>query len=406
MARKDSLRIAMLSVHSCPVGNLGARDTGGMSVYIRELARELGRRGHIVDVYTRVHDPHDPQIIELGENARLIHLMAGGIGQIDKVDIYPHLPGFAAKVEAFRRESGQEYDIIFSHYWLSGRVGECLCRQWKVPHATMFHTLGAVKNALASRENEPQLRIDTERLLVKGCQRIVAPTEREKANLSLYYGDSGQKTAVIPCGINLERFRPADRAAARRELGLRDEKMALFVGRFDPLKGIDRLLQAMPLLKYRGARLLLVGGDEDSRQERERFLRLAEELGVGDSIDFRGLVRHEQLPLYYNAADVCIIPSHYESFGLVALESLACGTPVVSTDVGNVRDIIIQDSTGAVVAGSPESLAEKIDMFLLHPNPNAGLLRSSVSRFGWGNIARQIEREFCNTLATSLAEVA
>ena len=406
MALTGGLRIAMLSVHSCPVGNLGTRDTGGMSVYIREVACEMGRRGHTVDVYTRVHDPLDPQIIELGENARLIHLMAGGIRQINKIGIYPHLPGFAAKLEAFRRESVREYDIIFSHYWLSGWVGEYLRRRWNVPHATMFHTLGAVKNAFPIGENEPRLRLSTERRLVKNCQCIIAPTEREKVNLALYYGDPGGKTAVIPCGINLEQFQPADRAAARHELGLGDEKTVLFVGRFDPLKGIDRLLKAMSLLKNSGARLLLVGGDEDSRRERDGFLRMAGELGIGDSIDFRGMVKHEQLPCYYNAADVCVIPSCYESFGLVALESLACGTPVVTTDVGNMRDIIIQDRTGAVVGDSPESLAEKIDMFLLHPTPDTGLLRSSVSRFGWGNIAREIEREFRNVLAEYLAPVS
>ena len=163
----DRLKIAMLSVHSCPVGNLGARDTGGMSVYVRELARELGEQGLPVDIYTRVHDPRDSQIINLGRNARLIHLRAGTDNNIQKLAMYPHLPDFAFNVEDFRKHNNLQYDLIFSHYWLSGRVGQYLQRWWDVPHVTAFHTLGAIKNAFGIGEAETGLRIKTEARLAR-----------------------------------------------------------------------------------------------------------------------------------------------------------------------------------------------------------------------------------------------
>ena len=393
----------MLSVHSCPVGNLGAKDTGGMSVYIRELAGELEKCGYIIDIYTRVHDTRDPQIIELGDNARLIHLMAGGREEINKIDIYPYLPDFADNLESFRRQNGIEYDLIFSHYWLSGWVGEYLCRRWQVPHITMFHTLGAVKNDIGLGEPEPELRLETERELVKNCHRIIAPTEREKNNLVRHYGAAAQKVGVIPCGINLERFRPIDKETARQCSGLNDDRIVLFVGRLDPLKGIDKLLKAMSYLKDTGrTRLALIGGDKNSQQEIENLKRTARELQIQDSVSFLGLIKHEQLPYFYSAADVCVIPSYYESFGLVALESLACGTPVVATDVGNLKDIIRQGETGYVIEDSPELLADRIALLLSRPRPDADSIlsmRASISGFGWENIARAISRECQMVLA-------
>ena len=401
------MRIAMLSVHSCPVGNLGARDTGGMSVYIRELARQLGKRGHAVDVFTRVHDPRDPQIIELGANARLIHLMAGGIEQINKMDIYPHLPDFTEDLEDFRRWNGMEYDLIFSHYWLSGLVGERLRQSWQVPHITMFHTLGAVKNAIGIGEPEPELRLKAERTLTRDCQRIIVPTEREKDNIISYYGASAEKIEVIPCGINLERFQPIDKQKARRELGLNNDRIALFVGRLDPLKGVDKLLRAMSLLdSTRKARLMLIGGDKNSQREMEQLQALAQELEIQDSISFLGLIKHEELPYYYSAADVCVIPSHYESFGLVALEALACGTPVIASDVGSLAEIIVPGKTGYIVEDIPERLAEKIAAFLFRPKPDGEQIRASISRYSWENITEAIIQEFQSVLAEHYVPVS
>ncbi|MFC2022384.1 glycosyltransferase, partial [Chloroflexota bacterium] len=346
----SQLRIAMLSAHSCPVGNLGAKDTGGMSVYIRELARELGKQGQLVDIYTRVHDPTDPQIINLGQNARLIHLRAGENEEIHKLAVYSYLPDFACNLENFRKHNNLQYDLVFSHYWLSAWAGTYLEQWWQVPHITMFHTLGAVKNATGIGEDEPELRIETERDLAQNCHHIIAPTEKEKEDLILHYGASPQRIGVIPCGVNLELFQPMDREMAKQQLGFVDDKIILFVGRIEPLKGIDQLLKAMPYLQNtQGTRLVIIGGDENSQYEMERLQGLSHNLHIQDSVTFLGLVKHERLPYFYSAADVCVVPSYYESFGLVALESLACGTPVVTTDVGDLKSIIRQGETGYVV---------------------------------------------------------
>ncbi len=399
------LRIAMLSAHSCPVGDLGARDTGGMSVYIRELARELGKQGHTVDLYTRVHDSNDPRIEELAEGVRLIHLKAGRETRIDKMDVYFTLPEFAFNLECFWRDNGLNCDIIFSHYWLSALVGKYLHRMWGIPYLSMYHTLGAVKNALNIGEGEPALRIVSEKETVHDCQRIIVATEKEKRDLVRCYEALPEKIGVVPCGVNMELFRPVDKKDARRELGLAEEKVLLFVGRIDPLKGIEQLIKALPLLKREGdLRLIVVGGDENSRTELEELKKLAAVLGIEESVTFQGLVRQEKLPVYYSAADVCVVPSYYESFGLVALESLACGTPVAAADVGDLRNIIRQGETGYVTAGnSPEKLAAGISSVLSMPPGNVESIRASVSRFDWSEIAARVAGEMRAVLDERIA---
>ena len=392
----SQLRIAMLSAHSCPVGNLGAKDTGGMSVYVREIARELGKQGILVDVYTRVHDPKDNQIVELGQNARLIHLRAGEGKDMHKLAVYPYLPDFAYNLENFRKHNNLRYDLVFSHYWLSGWVGKYLQQWWNVPHVMVFHTLGAVKNAIGIGEKEPELRIETEMHLTKNCHCIIATTEREKADLIRHYGASPERISVIPCGVNLDLFQPWDKEVAKQQLGFGDGKSLLFVGRIEPLKGIDRLLQAMTYLQNgHGLRAVIIGGDGNSRDEVERLQRLSRELHIEDSVTFLGMIKHEKLPCFYSAATACVIPSYYESFGLVALESIACGTPVVATNVGDLKSIIHQGETGYVVMDdTPRSLADKIALLLSSPDArSAPSIRASVTRFSWSNIAQQIINE-------------
>ncbi len=407
----SQLRIAMLSVHSCPVGTLGAKDTGGMSVYIRELARELGQQGHLVDVYTRVHDPKDPQIINLGQNARLIHLRAGEDEEIHKLAVYSYLPDFACNLENFRKHNSLQYDLVFSHYWLSTWVGKYLQQWWHVPHITMFHTLGAVKNTIGIGEDEPELRIEMERDLARNCHHIIAPTEREKEDLIRHYGASPERIGVIPCGVDLELFQPMDKEIAKQQLGFTDDKIILFVGRIEPLKGIDQLLRAMPYLQNgQGPRLMIIGGDESSQYEIERLQGLSRELHIQGSVTFLGLIKHEQLPYFYSAADACVIPSYYESFGLVALESLACGTPVVATDVGDLRSVIRQGEAGYVVIdNTPRHLADKIALVLSRPSrdtKSALSIRASVSSFSWLNIAEAVIRECRLVMANYLAPVS
>lgn len=397
-------KIAVLSVHSSPLGKPGARDTGGMSIYIREGACELAKLGLTVDIYTRMRSRTDKEIIELMPGTRLIHLRAGAIKEIDKLLIYSYLPDFACHVESFRRRNNLHYDLIFSNYWLSGVVGQSLQRWWQVPHIMMFHTLGAVKNALGIGEDEPELRIETEGELARSCQCLIAASENEKTNLIQHYNALSERIRVVPCGVNLGLFQPADKNTAKRRLGFDDDKLILFVGRIEPLKGIDNLLRSMPYLRNGSTpRLVIVGGDGHSQTEVRRLKRLASELEIADSVTFSGLIDYEEMPGFYNAADVCVIPSFYESFGLVAIESLACGTPIVATNVGDIKNIVVNGETGYVVEdNTPINLARSISSILSNPaldTQRTQFIRSSVARFNWSNIAGSLADLFKEELA-------
>ena len=389
----------MLCVHSCPFGELGAENTGGMSVYIRELCKELGRRGHIVDVFTRTHEPIHDQIIEFGQNARLIHFKAGDEEDMNRLKIYPYLSEFSRQVDKFSRQNGYHYDLIHSHYWLSGLVGRQLQQWWDIPHVTMFHTLGAVKNAVDTGIREPEVRIKSEKEIIKDCHRIIAPTGREKDYLINYYNASPETISIIPCGVNLDIFRIIEKEIARNSLGFNGEGIILFVGRIVPIKGIDKLLMALNHLEnIERLRLLVIGGDKNCQDEVNRLRRLSKSLKIESSVTFLGLVEQEKLPYFYSAADICVFPSHYESFGLVALESLACGTPVVATDVGGIRSVVRDGETGYIVLDNvPQLLAEKITLALSTPRAKTDAscsIRESVFKFSWSNIAEATLQEY------------
>ncbi|HSW58606.1 MAG TPA: glycosyltransferase [Dehalococcoidales bacterium] len=387
--------IAILSIHSSPLGQPGEGDTGGMSIYIRELTRELVKLGNSVDIYTRVQSPTTPEVIEIAPGARQIHILAGEPADIDKLLVYDTAPDFACRTESFRKTHDLKYDMIFSHYWISGIAGQYLQIWWQVPHLVMFHTLGAVKNAIGIGEDEPDLRIEEERQVALTCHRIIASTEKEKVALFRFYDVPPEKVSVIPCGVNFDLFKPMDKAAARQKLGLGSDKIILFVGRIERLKGIDRIIQSLPFLGDVTPRLIIAGEDGNRPGEAQKLRNLAENLGVGKSVSFIGRVDYSELPVYYNAADVCAFPSFYESFGLVPLESLACGTPVVATDVGDLKNIIIEGQTGYVIAGShPPLLADRLGQILRHQSPELGsqtAIRGSILRYSWKNIAREIQ---------------
>jgi D-inositol-3-phosphate glycosyltransferase len=382
------LKIAVLSVHSSPLDQPGIGDTGGMSIYIRELTREMVKLGHQVDVYTRVQNKVSPTVTELVPGVRLIHIHAGQPAYIDKMLIYSHVPDFACKVESFRREHYLHYDLLFCHYWLSGIAGWYLQTWWQVPQVMMFHTLGAIKNAIGIGEDEPDLRIDEEKQIAQYCHRIIASTEKEKKVLNRYYSVPFEKISVIPCGVNLELFQPRDSSLARRKIELGNGIILLFVGRIERLKGIDKLIQTMPLISDLHPQLVIVGENGNRPGEIDHLKSLTTQLGVADSIIFTGLIEYEKLTDYYNAADICVFPSYYESFGLVPLEALACGTPVVATDVGNLRNIIISGKTGYVLSDNqPLLMADKIRELVTRRDFNKSDIRSSVAAYSWQNIA-------------------
>lgn len=383
----------MLSVHSCPVGQPGGRDTGGMNVYIRELAAALGRRGHRVDVFTRAHDPADPQWEPLAERVRLIHIRAGAVAEMGKLTQYNHLREFELNLDDFCRADGAEYDLVHSHYWLSGEVGRKLAEDRRLPHVFSFHTVGAAKNELGLGQPEPGLRLLTEAEIAASCCHILGGTEYEKSSIIRHHGCEATKISVAPCGVDLEMFHPVDRMAAGRILNLPPEPTVLYVGRLDKLKGIDRLVEALALLDNRRSRLVVVGGDDYGRQAQALLRQQAEALGLSGRVDFIGAVPQPQLPFYYSAADVVAVPSYSETFGMVALEAVACGTPVVSTDVGAAGEITKEGWSGTVIPGNqPLDIATALEPWLNERcRVDRRALHHSVSRFGWDAVAARVE---------------
>lgn len=384
-------RLALLSFHGCPVARLGEKDTGGMNVYVLQLAREFAAKGYEVDVFTRYHDPDDPEIVELDDGARVIHLDAGPIDAA-KEDLFNYIPAFIRELYDFQRSEETRYDVIHSHYWLSGRVGMTLSREWNVPHATTFHTLAKTKLRARAGEREPQLRQDIEALVMSDADGIIVSTEEEQHDVVSLYDAPAHKVEVIPAGVNLDMFSPVERDYARRELDIGEENVILYVGRIEPLKGIDILLRAVPLLECAGdLRVLVVGGNPSGDTEMERLKRISRELGIQDSVTFTGPVPQDQLPAYYSAADVYVLPSHAESFGLAALEAMACGTPVVVSRVGGLKTFVDNAKTGYLVPWRcPEAFAQRLDMLLANPDLREAMGRAGRDKalsMGWDRVA-------------------
>jgi D-inositol-3-phosphate glycosyltransferase len=399
---KSPLRIAMLSLHSSPLGPLGTRDTGGMSVYVRELSRALGTMGHRVDIFTVARGERLERF--LFPNVRLIHLPWDHATLFSKARLPEHLSQVFEAMENYRSTRGLLYDLIHSHYWISGAVGTMAQAQWKRPHLTMFHTLGAVKNRCPG-ETESDLRIAHEHWLTAAADGIVVPSEREMENMLAFYHAPHDKIQVIACGVNSDLFHPMERRQARRHLGLApDTRIMLYVGRFAPLKGIERLFEATALLRRRFAdlQLLVVGGDGASAQSHQALADLADRLELQDIIRFMGRIEQAQLPPYYCAADVLVLPSHYESFGLVLLEALACGTPVATTRVGAAEAIVRESLNGTFIDGPGHTdVAAAIErIFGKSPLSRAAAdqIRAAVDGYGWSCVAESMEAAYYRQL--------
>ena len=390
----DSLRVALVSVHGCPLARLGEKDTGGMNVYLLQLTKELGALGITADVYTRFHDPKDPEIVDLGPGARVIHVKAGPWYET-KDGIYPLLPEFVENMLRFQRDRGLFYDLYHSHYWLSGEVVARLNQRERLPHVASFHTLGEAKVRARAEENESEVRIRSERDILHRADRIVAVSEHERGNMIDFYGAPGDRIQVIPCGVDMGIFKPMPKDQARAVLGLGPEKVLLYVGRVQPLKGPELLLEGVARLGAQtGLKVLIVGGAVTGDVEVDKVRRLAEELGIGRMVSFEGTVPHKKLVHYYNAADLCVVPSFYESFGLVAAEAMACGTPVVATAVGGLPETVKDGLNGCLVRNrKPEALAEKVSLLLDDPQLR-GLLasraRESVAGLDWPRVAGRV----------------
>jgi D-inositol-3-phosphate glycosyltransferase len=401
------IRVAMLSYHTCPLATLGGKDTGGMNVYVRDLTRELGRVGIHVDVFTRSQDEHVPHVLhDLGYGNRVVHVPAGPEQPLPKRELAGYLPQFAEGIKAFAAEKGIRYDLIHSHYWMSGLAAEMLSDAWNIPIVHMFHTLGEMKNRIAQNDSEKEgaYRLDGERRVLARADKVIAATLAEKAQLQWLYKADTRKIAVIPPGVDTCHFYPIPSDEAKEFIGIpKDDRLILFVGRIEPLKGVDTLIRAVSCLRVqemeKPAYLAIIGGDPDASPEEmsaemTRLQQLCQDLCMERMVIFLGKRGQDTLPYYYSAAEVLVMPSHYESFGMVALEAMACGTPVIASQVGGLAFLVQDGVTGFHVPdGDDEALCEKLTRL----NTDHDLRRQMgenasnyACEYAWETIARHI----------------
>lgn len=401
--------IAMLSYHTCPLATLGGKDTGGMNVYVREVTRKLGEMDYHVDVFTRSQDEHVPHVLhDLGFGNRVVHIPAGPEIPLPKKELATYLPQFVQGVADFARHKGIRYDLIHSHYWMSGMAAIELKAQWGAPMLHMFHTLGLMKNRVARTESEKEgeYRINGEREVARQADRIIAATPAELSQLQFLYQADARKIRVIPPGVDTCRFYPIPEDEAKEYIGMPPcGRMLLFVGRIEPLKGLDVLLDAICLLRQSGFFdkvpfcLCVIGGDpevspEAMNAEMRRLQEMRMEYGLEELVALLGKRSQDSLPYYYSAAQAVVVPSHYESFGMVALEAMACGTPVVASDVGGLAYLVRDGVTGFTVpAGDVAALAERLQRLLENPELRQRLGSQAAEyarQYAWENIVQRL----------------
>ncbi len=413
------MKIAMLSYHTCPLATLGGKDTGGMNVYVRDLTRCLGHMGVHVDVFTRSQDEHVPHVLhDLGYGNRVVHVPAGPETPLGKQEMTEYISDFVEGVKQFAAEKGIRYDLIHSHYWMSGIAAASLSDLWAgAPILHMFHTLGEMKNRIArsDEEREGRYRIEGEKRVLKRANRLIVATEAEKAQLQWLYKGDVRKMEVIPPGVDVSHFYPIPKDEARQFIGLAPyQRMVLFVGRIEPLKGLDTLIRAVSCLKVDDLRgpvyLAIIGGDpsaspREMSREMARLQKLCDDLCMGQTVVFLGKRNQDTLPYYYSAAEVVVMPSHYESFGMVALEAMACGTPVIASQVGGLAYLVQDGVTGYHVPdGDAAALCDRLSLLLGNPaeQRRMGLCAAEYAQdYAWEKIAAQIVDVYRDLLKSS-----
>jgi D-inositol-3-phosphate glycosyltransferase len=404
------MRIAMLSYHTCPLATLGGKDTGGMNVYVREITRQLGAMGIHVDVFTRSQDEHVPHVLhDLGYGNRVVHIPAGPEHPLPKKELTSYFPQFVEGIQEFSATKGLVYDLIHSHYWMSGIAAIELKKVWKVPFLHMFHTLGVMKNRVAQspQELEGDYRIDGERQVLDAADRIIVATQAEYAQLLWLYQADVNKILIIPPGVNVGRFYPIPPDEAKEYIGVPPcDRMVLFVGRIEPLKGLAVLIEAIALMqqdadfKENPFCLVIIGGNteenhpDDDNLEMSRLKELTEKYNLSNFVTFLGKKSQDSLPYYYSAAEAVVVPSQYESFGMVALEAMACGTPVVASQIGGLAYLVQDGVTGFTVpVDEPDELARKLASILQDSSLHQRLSSQAVKvaqDYAWEKIAQKL----------------
>jgi len=395
-----SRRIALISEHASPLATLGGVDAGGQNVYVGHLARQLAALGDRVDVYTRRDHPDLPDVVEWEPGVRVLHVPAGPAEEIPKEDLLPFMPAFTAWV--MRRAQRERYDLTHANFFLSGLVACELKAALGTPFVVTFHALGRVRRQFHGAEDRfPDERFAIEDRICAEADAIVAECPQDEEDLIRLYNADPAKITIVPCGFDPSQFAPASRPLARLDLGLDPaEPILLQLGRMVPRKGVDTVIRALGQLEREhaiSARLLVVGGherdpDEEATPELGRLRRIADETGVADRVTFVGRRDRHELAAYYNAADLFVSTPWYEPFGITPLEAMACGTPVIGSNVGGIKFTVRDGETGYLVPpNDPAALAERAAHCFRHPKVMSVLARQAIQRvndlFTWERVA-------------------
>jgi D-inositol-3-phosphate glycosyltransferase len=416
--------IALISEHGDPAAEIGKDAAGGQNVYVRQVGEALAKLGWQVDMFTRKASPTDAAIVNHGPHCRTIRLAAGPLTYIPRDELFQYMPEFVLAFQKFQQKEGTYYPLIHTNYWMSGWVGLQLQELHNVQLLHTYHSLGAVKyQAVDDIPAIAKTRLEVEQNILEASNCVVSTSPQEVEDLRRLVSEDG-RIEIIPCGTDVANFHPISRADARQQLGLSaQDKVVLYVGRFDPRKGIETLVRACGELRQNIDRhdleldpahlkVLIVGGSDPEQAdgaERKRIEGLVNDLGIADSTQFVGMVGHDRLPLYYTAADVCVIPSHYEPFGLVAVEAMACGTPVVASAVGGLKFTVVPEETGLLVTPQDSHGFAKAIERILTDDIWARKVRKQASarvqqNFSWSGVAAQLSDLYRRLLAESLGD--
>ena len=386
-------KIAFVSMHVCPLGKLGEDKVGGMNVYIMNLAAALADIDNDIDIFTRKHDLNDPVIVKISEKIRIIHLDAGPIMD-DNNDLYNFMDEFTNNIIKFNSLEQIKYNIIHSHYWLSGPVANVLSDKWEIPNVITFHTLSAIKLKASSSIVEHDKRYEVEKDSMSKVDSIIVSTKSELEDIRKLYGILDEKIKVIPPGVNLELFRPMNKIESKKSLGLYDNNVILYVGRIDPIKGLYTLLDSVfNLNDSYNIKLIIVGGELNKSQDLINLQNYTADKNKSHIVDFVGIVDQSNLPIYYNAADLFLLTSYYESFGLSVLESLSCGTPAIVSNVGGLSNLIDNGVNGYLVNDiSPKSFKTYIEYFFKNINIKKSSIecRKKAEYYQWSKSGRSM----------------
>ncbi len=414
MLSQNRQPIALISDHADPAAAIGGEEAGGQNVYVRQVGEKLAALGWQVDMFTRKTNANDPTIVQHSPHCRTIRLQAGPEEFIPRDQLFAHMPEFVESFQAWQGKQSISYPLIHTNYWLSAWVGLELRKYSQIQLVHTYHSLGAVKyNAISTRPECAPTRLRVEQQILEEANCVVATSPQEQDSLCDLVSDLGQ-IEVIPCGTDTNNFHLMSKTEARAKLGLDlQEKIVLYVGRFDPRKGIETFVRGCEQLKsnyLQSFKLVIVGGSSHERydgEERARIEKIVQEVGLEGQTIFAGQIGHDRLPLYYCAADVCVIPSHYEPFGLVAIEAMACGTPVVASDVGGLRFTVLPEETGLLVPPKDVNAFATAMQRILSDDLWARKLRRQAfanvnQRFSWTGVGIQLSDLYRRLLAQSI----